>query len=424
MTVYLPKGRKTWVYDFEYQKRRYHDTTHQTRKDDALQVEAALKLKLRQQKGGIANFDPEDTPTFTVWAGTVLKYQKRFTERPDLVKRALDVVLEFWGAKPARPKKKAAVERPLKVAPPYHDLRLGDPIADSSWLLKFQEWVERRGVSGSTRNTYLSTMSTFYRVALEPEYRKIARVESNPFLNIRRSPTNKRVIALEPEVVLGWIGALSYHAALAATIAALAPKMRLQTILELEWREHFDRRLERITIYKHKTAGRVGTPQVTPVSQQLQEILAFEHNRSDSSFVITYHGEPVQSIKTAVKRGAKAAGLKWGVADGVTFHTLRHSIATLLADLGLSEAFRKELLGHKEIRTTQQYTHLAARSQVAPHEALSAAMPLRELVLAKGNRLKKKSGMGKPPGLVLPGKRKQAHIRALTSAPARTRSGS
>lgn len=422
MTVYLPKGRKTWVYDFEYQKVRYHDTTHQTRKEDAITVEHALKLKLRQQKGGVASFDPADTPRFTDWAPHVLKYQKRFTERPDLVKRAIDVVLEFWGAKPTRPRKKAAVARPCPIAPPYHDLRLGDPIADSSWLLRFQEWIEARGVSGSTRNTYLSTMSTFYRVAREPEYRKISRVESNPFLDIRRSPTNKRVIALEPDVVLRWIGATAYHAALAATIAALAPKMRLQTILDLEWRRHFDSTLSRITIYQHKTAGRVGVPQVTPVSDQLRDILQFEQERGGRPYVITFRGEPVQSIKTAIRYGAKAAGLKWGVADGVTFHTLRHSIATLLADLGLSEAFRKELLGHKEIRTTQQYTHLAARSQVAPHETLSAAMPLRDLVLAKGNRLKKKSVLGKPLGLALSKKRKQAQIHRLPTASANRRS--
>lgn len=389
MTVYRPKGCKTWRFDFEWDGRRHLGTTKQIRKEDALIVEGQIRLKLRQQAMGIAPFDPKETPRFQDWAKIYLKYQTRYVTRPDVVKRAIDVVLEFFGAKPTIAKKTAAVPRAVRVAAPYHDLRLGDVIARAQWILDFEHWIDQRGVSGSTRNTYLSTLSGFYRVALEPQHRDVANVPSNPFAHIRRSPPRRRIVALEKAEILHWIDCAYYHVGLAATIAALAPKMRLRTILDLEWAKHFDREFTRCTVHDHKTAVRTGEPQVTPISVQLRDILLFAKARSRSRFVITYGDEPVHDIKMGAKRAAQRAGLTWGHAHGVTFHTIRHSIATLLAEMGMSEAFRKALLGHKEIRTTQQYTHLTALSQMAPHEALSAALPLQALMEAKSDSMRR-----------------------------------
>jgi integrase len=390
MTVYLPKNGKSYYYDFRWRGQRYWGPTYQMRQGDAALVEAQKKLRLRQEAGGIAPFDIEATPRFQTWANVYYKYQKKFVDRPDLVKRAIDTVLEFWGAKPATAKRRPTGTNTRAVPPPYHDLRLGHPIADPSWITKFDAWVEARGVSGSTRNTYLSTLSGMYRVARQPQYRSVAQVPSNPFLDIRRSPTNDRVVALDAAQVSRWIAAAPPHVRIAMAIAALAPKLRLQTILGLEWDAHFNRELTKITVYRHKTSGRTGLPQVTPVDPQLHAILLEARARAAADpdqtaesrrFVVTYRGSKIGSIKKATKRSAVEAGLTWGVSTGVTFHTIRHSVATLLAELGIAERLRMELMGHSEIRTTQKYTHLAAAAQVAPHEQLSAALPLKDLVV-------------------------------------------
>src|SRR5205085_235060 len=54
-----------------------------------------------------------------------------------------------------------------------------------SWIQKFERWVETRGVSGSTRNTYLSALSGMYRLARQPQFRQLAGVPTNPFVEIR-----------------------------------------------------------------------------------------------------------------------------------------------------------------------------------------------------------------------------------------------
>jgi integrase len=153
-------------------------------------------------------------------------------------------------------------------------------------------------------------------------------------------------------------------------------------VLGLRWSEHLDAGLRWITVWQHKTATSTHKPLVVPVVGQLRTILEDARQRGAGDHVVSYRGRPLASIRNGLQAAAERAGLAYGrTGTGITFHTIRHTAATLLAEQsGVEEAMRMQLMGHADLQTTQRYTHIRPLTQVAPLEALSAQLPIADLV--------------------------------------------
>jgi site-specific recombinase XerD len=128
--------------------------------------------------------------------------------------------------------------------------------------------------------------------------------------------------------------------------------LRLDEVRNLKWQDiDFDRDIIHIKTAKGEKERVVF---LHPKLKEMLEIyginkqgLVFRSQRDRK-----YNKRTIQQI---VKNAAKKAGIK----KKVTPHTLRHSFATHLLEAGADIRYIQQLLGHKSLRTTQIYTHVA-----------------------------------------------------------------
>jgi site-specific recombinase XerD len=76
--------------------------------------------------------------------------------------------------------------------------------------------------------------------------------------------------------------------------------------------------------------------------------------RKDERVFCEDDGHGIRSLRTAFEQAVKNAGI-----EDFTFHDLRHTFASHVVMGGVDLLTVKELLGHKSITMTLQYSHLS-----------------------------------------------------------------
>jgi len=154
-------------------------------------------------------------------------------------------------------------------------------------------------------------------------------------------------------------------------IIALNTGMRKNEILTLQWNKNIDLVHNLISINKTKNNQRRDIPINTTVKQTLQGMV----RPIDQLYVfVRKGGQPYKTINKKFWQARDKAGLK-----DFRFHDLRHTFASQLIMAGADIMTIKELLGHKSLRMTLRYTHLAPSMKTNAVEALDRSMKTNDV---------------------------------------------
>ena len=125
---------------------------------------------------------------------------------------------------------------------------------------------------------------------------------------------------------------------------------RRSEILSLRW-EHVDPAAGELRLPDSKTGARLA-----PLSRAAAEVLSTLPRAPGNPWVIPGRkpGAPLRNLQYPWEIVRARAGI-----DDVRIHDLRHSFASRALALGESLSMIGELLGHRRVRTTARYAHLA-----------------------------------------------------------------
>ncbi|WP_084502000.1 tyrosine-type recombinase/integrase [Fundidesulfovibrio putealis] len=142
------------------------------------------------------------------------------------------------------------------------------------------------------------------------------------------------------------------------SLTSLHSGFRLNEVLKLKWSD-IDLEHKMITARDRKNKE----SSTIPMSDDLYEMLSAKERKGRNEFVFRKDNENSKSqISKLFRLAVEDVALNENVDDPrqrVVFHTLRHTFCSWLVQAGVPLKFVSKLAGHKSIRMTERYAHLA-----------------------------------------------------------------
>jgi site-specific recombinase XerD len=152
--------------------------------------------------------------------------------------------------------------------------------------------------------------------------------------------------------------------------------LRIQEVINLKITDvDFNRKQVHIRQSKHKKDRYVP---VSPLA--LRGLSSYLDSSNPKEWLFNGKIRGQQISKEGIRHAFRSAIQKTGIQKQVCIHTLRHSYATHLLELGLDIVSVKNQMGHAQIRTTMMYLHIA---QSNPQAGFSPMLKLYANVSGK-----------------------------------------
>lgn len=335
MAVYRRNNGKVFYMNFTVKGQRVFRSTGQTTKREARLAEAAEKQKLLNN----IQVTPQEDRANTLLADAVdIVYDAKWQYGKDSIRsyRKGTRLVELMG------------NVPLKEI-------------DDQAVAKLVHGLEQSGATTATVNRYLAALKTILRhlrqatdpVCLRKErkgrIRTLSKDEEGQVVNLlRHTPHSER---------------RAYFVDVADLVEVLIDSgMRLGEALALKYEDvNFASNLLSIWINKGDR------PRSIPMTSRVRTILK---SRQINNHLSPFSLKPHQG-ETAWRWVRETMGIDSD--KEFVLHSLRHTCATRLVNLGVDLYVVKEILGHSSIRVTEKYAHLAPQKLVEALSVLEAS---------------------------------------------------
>lgn len=219
-----------------------------------------------------------------------------------------------------------------------------DNLVTEIMLRRFLKCKHDEGSASSTINLYLNAVKSFMRIALCRK-RKISirfakRPKSLPFVL-----SHKNI-----EILIQSIKNQKHRLLVALAYGA---GLRVGEVVRLKV---FDLDFEQKMVFVRHGKGNKDRVTVLPekICDELQKFIV--HQQGDSFVFKSVRGGKL--TERSAQKIFDNALLRTNTIKPASFHSLRHSFATHLLENGVDVRYVQELLGHRNIRTTQIYTQV------------------------------------------------------------------
>ncbi|GAB5047509.1 tyrosine-type recombinase/integrase [Thermodesulfovibrio sp. TK110] len=216
---------------------------------------------------------------------------------------------------------------------------------------QFQVELIKQGKKPATINRKLACLKHMFTKAVEwnmIEEEVLKRVRKVKFLK----ENNRRLRYLSEEEIHKLLSCCDKHL-YPIVFTALNTGMRKEEILSLKW-DNIDLKSGYIHVEKTKNFERRDVPMNEALLSLFRKLFVERKIGLDYVFVNPETNNRYFDVKRAFNSACKKAGIK-----DFHFHDLRHTFASHLVMSGVDLTTVKELLGHKDLKMTLRYSHLA-----------------------------------------------------------------
>lgn len=354
-----PKSKKyvTYKINVRVNGRRYRQSGFATRKK-AEEFVDALKLKKAFRKAGI------QAPVGTI------RIEQLLDKRRSLITN------------------QAEKQRAARIFEYFLDQH-GNPEVNEVRSSHFQHFINARindGVKPETVNREINLLSAAFRRAPEmfPDELEEYEPPKIPRPRFKRKRREKIITEKEKDRILKWF----YRPQGKETEAKYNNRVRVGRMFELAWllglryseiaslkKPDFRAAERRLTVRRHKTST---TSEIEFLPDAVCNLLNDAVKASRTDFIFTHTGSSPKNFYSLLKAAIESAGLVYGRAEGITFHSCRHSFISRLVrvtDIATAQTFSGHSTGHM----VALYSHASAESRQAAMNRLYGNAGTREM---------------------------------------------